>query len=251
MSQKLAGKIALITGANSGIGLATAELFVKEGAHVYITGRRQSELDAAAKKLGKNVTPIQGDVANLADLDRLFTTIQKTHGRLDVVFANAGTAEFAPLGQITEEHYDKIFNTNVKGLLFTVQKSLPLLPDGASIIINASVVSIKALPAFSVYSATKAAVRSFARTWAVDLKLRKIRVNVVSPGTVITPGYKNSLKLTQSQIDEMAGSTALTVPLARPGTVDEIAKPVLFLASDDSSYVNGVELFVDGGYSQI
>lgn len=251
MSQKLAGKIALITGANSGIGLATAELFVKEGAHVYITGRRQSELDAAAKKLGKNVTPIQGDVANLADLDRLFATIQKTHGRLDVVFANAGTAEFAPLGQITEEHYDKIFNTNVKGLLFTVQKSLPLLPDGASIIINASVVSIKALPAFSVYSATKAAVRSFARSWAVDLKLRKIRVNVVSPGTVITPGYKNSLKLTQSQIDEMAGSTALTVPLARPGTVDEIAKPVLFLASDDSSYVNGVELFVDGGYSQI
>ena len=197
---KLDGKVAVITGGNSGIGLATAQRFVNEGAYVFITGRRQSELDAAVKQIGKNVTAVQSDVSSLADLDRLYATVKKEKGHLDIVFANAGTGEFAPLGSITERHYDKTFDTNVKGLLFTVQKALPLLRDGSAIVLNASIVSIKGAPAFSVYSATKAAVRSFARGWSVDLKDRKIRVNVVSPGTVPSPGYKNSLGLTDEQI---------------------------------------------------
>lgn len=251
MSAQLQGKVALVTGGNSGLGLATAKRFVAEGAYVFITGRRQPELDAAVKEIGANVTAVQGDASNLADLDRLFATIREQKGRLDVVFANAGAAHFAPLGEITEEHFDSLFDLNVKGLLFTVQKALPLMPDGASIVLNASLVSIKGFPAFSVYSATKAAVRSFARGWAVDLKPRRIRVNVVSPGTVITPGYKNSLKLTDEQIHGMEASTAELAPSGRAGTPEEIANVVLFLASDQSSFVNGVELFADGGQGQV
>jgi NAD(P)-dependent dehydrogenase (short-subunit alcohol dehydrogenase family) len=190
---KLERKIALVTGGNSGIGLATAKQFVNEGAYVFITGRRKPELAAAVKKIGKNVTSVEGDVSNLDDLDRLFAQIQKEKGKLDIVFANAGVAEYASLGEITEEHYDSIFNINVKGLLFTVQKALPLIADGSSIILNASVVASKGLPSNSVYSATKAAVRSFARTWTTDLKNRRIRVNVVSPGSIETPGLNNLL----------------------------------------------------------
>ena len=251
MPGQLQNKIALVTGGNSGLGLATAKRFVAEGAYVFITGRRQAELDVAVKAIGSNATAVKGDASNLADLDRLFATIREQKGRLDIVFANAGSASFAPLGEITEEHYDSLFNLNVKGLLFTVQKALPLMPDGAAIVLNASLVSIKGFPAFSVYSATKAAVRSFARGWAVDLKERKIRVNVISPGTVITPGYKNSLKLTDEQIRGMEAATAAAAPSGRAGTPEEIASAVLFLASDESSFVNGVELFADGGQGQI
>ncbi|MCP6759978.1 MAG: glucose 1-dehydrogenase [Fischerella sp. CENA71] len=248
--RKLEGKIALVTGGNSGIGLATAKQFVAEGAYVYITGRRQAELDAAVEAIGKNVTAVQSDVSNLADLDRLFATIEQEQGHLDIIFANAGGGQIAPLGAITEEHFDKTFNTNVKGLLFTVQKALPLLPEGASIILNASITSIKGTPAFSVYSASKAAVRSFARNWILDLRERKIRVNAISPGVVPTPGYDH-LGLNDQQLQEFVDSQASTIPLGRVGTPDEIAKAVVFLASDDSSFVNGIELFVDGGMAQI
>lgn len=248
---KLAGKIALITGGTSGIGLATAKRFVAEGAYVFITGRRQSELDTATKEIGKNVMGIQGDIAKTADLDRLFATIKQGKGRLDVLFANAGSGAFAPLEQVTEEHFDKYFGINVKGTLFTVQKALPLMPAGGAIVINASMVSIKGFPAFGVYAATKAALRSFARTWSMDLKGRNIRVNVVSPGTVVTPAYKRELGLTDDQIAEMTKQITSNSPSGRPGTPDEIAKAVVFLASDDSSYVNGAELFVDGGAAQI
>ncbi|MEH1934219.1 MAG: SDR family oxidoreductase [Nostoc sp.] len=247
---KLEGKIALVTGGNSGIGLATAKQFVAEGAYVYITGRRQVELDAAVEAIGKNVTAVQSDVSNLADLDRLFSTIKQEQGHLDIIFANAGGGQIAPLGAITEEHFDKTFNVNVKGLLFTVQKALPLLPEGASIILNASITSIKGTPAFSVYSATKAAVRSFARNWILDLKERKIRVNAISPGVVPTPGYDH-LGLNDQQLQEFVDSQASTIPLGRVGKPDEIAKAVVFLASSDSSFVNGIELFVDGGMAQI
>jgi NAD(P)-dependent dehydrogenase (short-subunit alcohol dehydrogenase family) len=250
MIRKLEGKIALVTGGNSGIGLATAKQFVAEGAYVYITGRRQAELDAAVEAIGKNVTAVQSDVSNLADLDHLFATIEQEQGHLDIIFANAGGGQIAPLGAITEEHFDKTFNTNVKGLLFTVQKALPLLPDGASIILNASITSIKGTPAFSVYSASKAAVRSFARNWILDLRERKIRVNAISPGVVPTPGYDH-LGLNDQQLQEFVDSQAVTIPLGRVGTPDEIAKAVVFLASDDSSFVNGIELFVDGGMAQI
>jgi NAD(P)-dependent dehydrogenase (short-subunit alcohol dehydrogenase family) len=249
-TNKLSQKIALVTGGSSGIGLATAKRFVAEGAHVFITGRRQTELDAAAKELGGNATAVRGDVANLADLDRLFHTIKQQKGRLDVLFANAGGGGFAPLGQITEEHFDKTFNTNVRGLLFTVQKALPLMPAGSSIILNASTTSIKGTPAFSVYGATKAAVRSFARNWTLDLKERKIRVNAVSPGVVPTPGYYVSGS-TKEQVQGFVDSMIPSIPLGRVGTTDEIAKAVVFLASDDSSFVNGIELFVDGGMAQI
>lgn len=250
MSQKLSDKVALVTGGTSGIGLATAKRFVAEGAYVFITGRRQTELDAAVKEIGKSVTGVQGDVSKLADLDRLYATIEQEQGRLDVLFANAGIAEFVPLGSITEEHFDKTFNTNVKGLLFTVQKALPLMPEGASVILAASTTSIKGTPAFSVYSATKAAVRSFARNWILDLKDRQIRVNAVSPGVVPTPGY-NLLGLSEEQLKAFVESQASTIPLGRVGKPDEIAKAVVFLASDDSSFVNGIELFVDGGVAQI
>jgi NAD(P)-dependent dehydrogenase (short-subunit alcohol dehydrogenase family) len=247
---KLEEKIALITGGNSGIGLATAKQFVNEGAYVFITGRRQSELDAAVKQIGKSVTAVQGDVSKLGDLDRLFAQIKQEKGRLDVVFANAGVAKYAPFGTITEEHYDSIFGINVKGLLFTVQKALPLLPDGASIILNASIVASKGLPMNSVYSATKAAIRSFARTWTTDLKDRRIRVNAVSPGPIETPGLNNLVASTGAG-EERLKMLSNNVPLGRLGTPDEIAKAVVFLASDDSSYVTGTELFVDGGFAQV
>jgi NAD(P)-dependent dehydrogenase (short-subunit alcohol dehydrogenase family) len=247
---KLEGKIALITGGNGGIGFATAKRFVKEGAYVFITGRREPETAAAVEEIGRNVTGVQGDVSNLGDLDRLFAQIKREKGKLDIVFANAGVAKYAPFGTITEEHYDSIFNINVKGLLFTVQKALPLLPDGASIILNASIVASKGLPANSVYSATKAAVRSFARTWTTDLKDRRIRVNAVSPGATDTPGLENLLASSESgrQRKQMISNG---VPLGRFGTADEIAKAVVFLASDDSSYITGTELFVDGGFAQV
>jgi NAD(P)-dependent dehydrogenase (short-subunit alcohol dehydrogenase family) len=247
---KLEGKIALVTGGNGGIGLATAKRFVSEGAYVFITGRRTEELAAAVKEIGRNVTGVQGDVSKLADLDRLFAQIKREKGKLDIVFANAGVAKYARLGTITEEFYDSIFNTNVKGLLFTVQKALPLLPDGASIILNASIVGSKGLPTNSVYSATKAAVRSFARTWTTDLKDRRIRVNAVSPGATDTPGARDLLA--SSEVGEQRKKMIATVtPLGRIGTPDEIAKAVVFLACDDSSYVTGIELFVDGGFAQV
>jgi NAD(P)-dependent dehydrogenase (short-subunit alcohol dehydrogenase family) len=247
---RLEGKIALVTGGNSGIGFATAKRFVSEGAYVFITGRRKPELDAAVKEIGGNVTGVQGDVSNLGDLDRLFTQIKQEKGKLDIVFANAGIGKYAPFGQITEQHYDSIFDINVKGLLFTVQKALPLLPDGASIILNASVVASKGLSANSVYSATKAAIRSFARTWTTDLKGRRIRVNAVSPGPIDTPGL-NDLVASAGAGEQRLKAISNNVPLGRLGTPDEIAKAVVFLASDDSSYVTGTELFVDGGFAQV
>ncbi len=247
---KLEGKIALITGGTSGIGLATAKQFVNEGAYVFITGRRDPELAAAVKEIESNVTAVQGDVSNLGDLDRLFAQIKREKGKLDIVFANAGVATYAPFGKITEEHYDSIFNINVKGLLFTVQKALPLLPDGASIILTASIVASKGLPANSVYSATKAALRSFARTWTTDLKDRRIRVNAVSPGPIDTPGL-NDLVASTGAGEQRLKMLSTSVPLGRLGTPDEIAKAVVFLASDDSSYITGTELFVDGGMAQV
>jgi NAD(P)-dependent dehydrogenase (short-subunit alcohol dehydrogenase family) len=244
------GKIAVITGGNSGIGLATAQRLVSEGAYVFITGRRQTELDAAVKLIGKNVTAVQGDVANLIDLDRLYATVKQQKGRVDILFANAGGGEFAPLGSITEAHYDKTFNANVKGLLFTVQKALPLFTNGGSIILNASIVSIKGTPALSVYSATKAAVRSFARTWTLDLKDRRIRVNAVSPGPIDTPGV-DGLAKTAEELAQFKAAMISGVPMGRMGTSDEIAKAVSFLASDDASFITGIELFVDGGMAQV
>jgi NAD(P)-dependent dehydrogenase (short-subunit alcohol dehydrogenase family) len=251
--KKLEGKVAVITGGSSGIGLATAQRFVSDGAYVFITGRRQSELDAAVKQIGKNnVTGVQGDVSNLADLDRLYATVKDQKGRIDILFANAGVAEFIPLGEISETHFDKTFGINVKGLLFTVQKALPLFQDGSggSIILNASIAASKGFETSTVYSATKAAVRSFARTWTVDLKHRKIRVNAISPGYIDTPIF-NSAVQSEEQIEQIKTSLVASVPMGRMGSSDEIAKIVSFLASDDSSYVTGIELFVDGGMAQI
>jgi NAD(P)-dependent dehydrogenase (short-subunit alcohol dehydrogenase family) len=247
---KLDGKVAVITGGSSGMGLATAKLFVKEGAYVYITGRRQKELDEAAREISKNVTAVQGDVANLADLDRLYAVIKEKHGRMDIVFANAGAGELVPLGQITEQHFDKLFNINVKGLLFTVQKALPLMRDGGSIILNGSIAGYTGTEAFSVYSATKAAVRSFARSWTNDLKARKIRVNTLSPGPVDTPIF-NSIGVTQDEVEKVKQGFAAQVPLGRMGRPEEIASVALFLASDDSSFVTGIDLTVDGGMAQV
>ncbi len=247
---KLEGRIALITGGNGGISLATAKQFVNEGAYVFITGRREPELDRAVKEIGRNVTGIQGDVSNLGDLDRLYAQIKREKGKLDIVFANAGVAKYATFGTITEELYDSIFDINVKGLLFTVQKALPLLPDGASIILNASIVASKGFSSNSVYSATKAAVRSFARTWTTDLKDRRIRVNAVSPGSTDTPGLSDLLASAEVG-EERKKMISDSVPLGRFGTSDEIAKAVVFLASDDSSYITGTELFVDGGFAQV
>jgi NAD(P)-dependent dehydrogenase (short-subunit alcohol dehydrogenase family) len=230
--------------------LATAKRFVKEGAFVFITGRTQSKLDEAVKQVGSNVVGIQGDVASLADLDRLFETIKKQKGKLDIVFANAGIAKYAAMGTITEEHFDSIFGGNVKGMLFTVQKALPLMPDGASVILNASIVGSKGLATNSVYSATKAAVRSFARTWTTDLKSRKIRVNAISPGPIDTEGLRELLGSSEVGQERLKNMGNL-VPLGRLGKPDEIAKAAVFLASDDSSFVTGIELFVDGGFAQV
>ena len=241
MLKKLEGKIAVVTGGTEGIGLATAKLFVREGAYVFITGRRQKELDEAVKAIVSNVSGVQGDVAKLADLDRLYETVAKVKGRIDIVFANAGVGEFVPFGAVTEEHFDKLFNINVRGTLFTVQKALPLLKDGGSIILNGSVASVKGTAAFGVYAASKAAIRSFVRTWTTDLKDRRIRSNVVSPGPINTPPASR----------QSADVIARIVPMGRMGEPEEVGKVALFLASDDSGFVTGIELFVDGGRAQI
>lgn len=245
MTRKLEGKVAVVTGGSAGIGLATAQRFVDEGATVYITGRRQPELDAAVNQLGPKAIGVRADASSLADLAHLFDTVKAAKGKVDVLFANAGIFEATPFGGISEDDYDRMFDINVKGLLFTVQEALPLLTDGASVVLTGSVVGIKGFQASTVYSATKAAVRSFARSLTADLKDRKIRVNVVSPGPIATPGM-------DAYADrETQNYLAGIVPLARLGTADEIAKAVLFLASDDSSFVAGAELFVDGGLAQI
>ena len=258
---RLAGKIVLITGGNSGIGLASARRFVSEGAFVFITGRRQQELDKAVAELGHDVRALQGDVSKLDDLDRIMTASRAEKGRLDVVFANAGIAETAPLGSITEVSFDKVFDVNVKGTLFTVQKALPLMSAGGSIILNGSTAGSKGAPAFSVYHATKAAVRNLARSWALDLKGTGIRVNVLSPGGTVTPGLENVLTSGSSaagdravdtaQRDAIFTSFATQIPLGRIGDAAEIAAVALFLASEDSSYMTGGEIFVDGGYAQV
>jgi NAD(P)-dependent dehydrogenase (short-subunit alcohol dehydrogenase family) len=248
---RLTGKVAVITGGSSGIGLATAEHFVAEGAYVYITGRRQKELDAAVSQIGRNASGVQGDVASLTDLDRLYAQIAKEKGYLDILFANAGIAnQRAPIGEVTEEQYDLTFNINVRGLFFSVQKALPLMRDGGSILLNASGASIKGIPTASAYNATKAAVRSFARTWTAELKDRKIRVNAISPGYTDTPIFE-TLGWSKEQIDASKTGIAPMIPLGRLGRSEDVAKAALFLASDDSSYVAGVELFVDGGLCQI
>ena len=247
---KLAGKIALVTGANSGIGLATAKQFAREGAYVYITGRREAELARAAAAIERNVTAVAGDVSDASDHDRQFAQIRSEKGRLDVLFANAGVAKYGPLGTITEELYYSIFDINVKGVILTVQKALPLMSDGSAIVLNASIVGSKGLPANSVYAASKAAVRSFARSWTTDLKARRIRVNAVSPGTIDTPGL-NDLLASAPAGEERRKGIKSAVPLGRFGVADEIAKAVVFLASDDASYITGAELFVDGGFAQV
>jgi NAD(P)-dependent dehydrogenase (short-subunit alcohol dehydrogenase family) len=247
---RLEGKIALVTGGTSGIGFATAKEFVNEGACVFVTGRRAAALTAAVEMIGRNVAGVQGDTSNPGDLDRLFARIKREQGRLDVVFANAGVAKYAAFGDITEELYDSVFDINVKGVLFTVQKALALMPDGGAIVLCASIVASKGLPANSVYSATKAAVRSFARTWTTDLKARRIRVNAISPGTIDTPGL-NELLASSEVGEQRRKMISNAVPLGRFGTPAEIAKAVVFLASDDASYVTGTELFVDGGLAQV
>jgi NAD(P)-dependent dehydrogenase (short-subunit alcohol dehydrogenase family) len=240
---KLQGKVAVITGGTAGIGLAMGKLFVAEGAYVFITGRHQGKLDDAVKEIGDNVCGVQGDVANLADLDRLYETVG-ANGRIDILVANAGLGAFVPLEAVTEEHFDKIFDINVKGVLFTVQKALPLLNDGGSVILIGSVASAKGTPAFAVYGASKAAIRNFVRGWTVELKDRRIRSNVLSPGPIETP-------LTVAQPQDAIERIMSTVPMGRMGEPGEVAKAALFLASDDSSFVTGIELFVDGGRAQI
>jgi NAD(P)-dependent dehydrogenase (short-subunit alcohol dehydrogenase family) len=244
MTKKLEGKVAVITGGTEGIGLATAKLFVEEGAYVFITGRRQKELDEAVKAIGANVTGVQGDISKLADLDRLYQTVSTVKGHIDIIFANAGIGEFVPFEAATEEHFDKLFGVNVRGTFFTIQKALPLLKDGGSIILNGSVASVKGTAGFGVYAATKAAVRSFVRTWTSDLKDRHIRSNVVSPGPINTP-------LLNRQSADVLARLASTIPMGRLGVPDEVAKAALFLASDDSSFITGIELFVDGGRAQV
>jgi NAD(P)-dependent dehydrogenase (short-subunit alcohol dehydrogenase family) len=247
---KLEGKIAVITGGNSGIGLATAKRFVAEGAYVFITGRRQPELDAAVKEIGGSVTAVRSDISKMEDLDRLFGTVREQVERIDVLFANAGGGEFAPLGQITEALFDKTFAVNVKGTLFTVQKALPSMHAGGSIILTGSTTGSTGTPAFSVYAASKAAVRNFARNWILDLRNTGIRVNVLSPGSTSTPGW-HGLAPSEDVNKAMIASVEATTPLGRLGNPEETAAAALFLASDDSSFVNGIELFVDGGSAQI
>jgi NAD(P)-dependent dehydrogenase (short-subunit alcohol dehydrogenase family) len=241
---KLAGKVAVITGGTSGMGLATAKRFVQEGAQVFVMGRRRAELDAAVKEIGGKVVGVQGDIASLVDLDRLYRTVKDTAGHLDVVFANAGVGEVVPLEAVTPEQVDRVFGINVRGTLFTVQKALPLLRDGGAIILTGSIASVKGLPGFGVYSATKAALRSFVRTWTLELKDRKIRANVISPGTIDTP-------ILSGLPAEAIAQLVATIPMGRMGQSDEIAKTAVFLASDDSSFITGVELFVDGGMAQV
>jgi len=247
---KLQGKVAVVTGGNSGIGLATAKRFAEEGAKVVITGRREKELKEAAASIGKNVMAVAGDVTRLDDLDRLYAAVKAEHGHIDVLFVNAGWGEIAPGQTATEAHFDKTFDLNAKGQFFTVQKALPLIKDGGSIILNSSVANVKGLPAFTVYAAAKAAVRSFARGWAMELKDRKIRVNAVSPGPIETPALEKA-GLTPEQAEQAAAQFVTQVPLGRRGKPEEIAAAVLFLASDESSYITGVELPVDGGMAQV
>ncbi|MFM0527185.1 glucose 1-dehydrogenase [Paraburkholderia strydomiana] len=247
---KLSGKIAVITGGNSGMGLATAQLFAREGAKVIITGRRQKELDEAVESIGADAEGVLGDVSRLSDLDKLHDHVKAKYGRVDVIFANAGLGSLAPIDQVTEAQFDETFNVNVKGTYFTVQKLLPLVPDGGSIILNASIASSKGMEAFSVYSATKAAVRSLARTLTTDLKARKIRVNAISPGPIDTPIFGKT-GLTEQEIEGFKSGITSQVPLGRIGLPEEIARPALFLASDDSSYISGIELTVDGGMAQV
>ena len=249
MNTQLNGKIVLVTGGTSGIGLATAQEFAAQGARVYLTGRRQNELDAAVDAIGAAATGIRADASSLADLDKVYAQIARDAGRLDILFANAGGGDMLPLGAITEEHFDRIFGTNVRGLLFTVQKALPLLADGGAIILTASTTSVQGTPGFSVYSASKAAVRNFARSWAMDLKDRGIRVNVISPGPIRTPGLGGLVDDASRQglFDHLAAQ----VPMGRLGEPEEIGKAVTFLASSAASYINGIELFVDGGMVQV
>jgi NAD(P)-dependent dehydrogenase (short-subunit alcohol dehydrogenase family) len=249
MENKLEGKIAVITGATSGIGLATAKRFVTEGAYVFITGLYQKEIDEAISEIGKNVSGIQSDVSNLADLDKMYDIVKDQKGHIDILFANAGIIEFAPLGEISEKHFDKIFDIDVKGLLFTVQKALSIFQDGGSIILMASVGSSKGSAELSVYHAAKAAVRSFARSWSLNLNQRNIRVNAISPGPIDTP-FVNRV-LNDQQTEKFLKNSVNSTSLGRMGSPDEVAKAVSFLASDDSSYVTGIELFVDGGMGQI
>jgi len=249
-SNKFTGKIAVLTGASTGIGLATAKRFIQEGMdHVFITGRRKEALDAAVAEIGGNTTAGQGDVADLGHLDRLYEAVKRRNRKIDVLFANAGVAQLAPFGTVDEKFFDLHFDANVKGLFFSVQKALPFMNDGASIILNASIATIKGFPAMSVYSATKAAVRSFARTWTNDLRERRIRVNAISPGHIDTP-IMESLQQGDA-LTRMKEEFARAVPLGRMGDPDEIGKAVSFLASDEASYISGIELFVDGGVAQI
>jgi NAD(P)-dependent dehydrogenase (short-subunit alcohol dehydrogenase family) len=245
---RLQGKIAVVTGGSTGIGLATARRFVEEGAHVFIAGRRQAELAKAAEQIGRNVAAVQCDVAKLDDLDRLFGRVRDEKGRVDILFANSGIMEFQQIGEISPEHFDRTFAINVRGLLFTVQKALPLMGRGGSIILTASIGSMKAWPGYGVYSASKAAIRSFARTWMLELRDRGIRVNVVSPGPIDTPLFEASAK---EKSEEMKAGFATIVPIGRMGRPEEIAAAVLFLASEESSFVTGIELFVDGGTAQV
>jgi NAD(P)-dependent dehydrogenase (short-subunit alcohol dehydrogenase family) len=251
MSESLKDKVAVITGGSSGIGLATAKRFVAEGAFVFITGRRQAELDAAVVEIGGDgVVAVQADSANLADLDRVYATVKASKGRVDIVVANAGILEKAKIGAITEEHFDRLFSINVKGLVFTIQKALPLMPDGAAVILMSSTVAGKGLGNNSVYAATKAAIRNFARGWIVDLKERKIRINVISPGPIETPGLTGgaaNVAAAQAAFAAMASQ----IPLGRLGEADEIAKTAVFLASDAASFINGADIQVDGGWAQI
>ena len=245
MTKKLNGKVAVVTGGSAGIGLATAKRFAEEGAQVFITGRRQAELDKAINEIGHAAIGIQGDVASLADLDRIYATVKEKSGRIDVLFANAAFYELGTFGEITEEHFDRTFNINVRGLLFTVQKALPLLADGASVIMTGSIASLKGFESFSVYNATKAAVRSFARSWIVDLKPRNLRINVLAPGHTQTPGLDNLVN------DEIKAHWVGYTPVGRLGTGEDMANAALFLASDESSFITGIELFVDGGVAQV
>lgn len=244
------GKVAIITGGSAGIGLATARRFVSEGAFVYITGRRQSELDAAVRLLGKKVTGVQGDVSHLEDLDRLYATVEQQHGHFDILFANAGVEGMVPLGEITEAYFEHIFSINVKGLLFSVQKGLPLLKDGSSVILNSSIAAVKGVPGNSVYAASKAAIRSFARGWTMDLRDRHIRVNVITPGPINTEAFLNA-PFDEVQREQQKQFIKTFIPLGRRGDPDEVAKAVSFLASDESSFITGIELFVDGGMAQV
>jgi len=249
--KNLEGKIAVITGGSSGIGRATARRFVEEGAHVVITGRREKELKEAAAFITKNVTTVVGDVSRLEDLDRLYAVVKAKHGHIDILFANAGAGTIAPLAAATEAHFDQTFDVNVKGLFFTVQKALPLFKDGGSIVLNSSVSNVLGLPGFSVYAASKAAVRNFARAWTLELKDRRIRVNCVSPGAIDTPALATTTGLTAEQAEQAVAQFTTQIPMGRRGVPEEIAAAVSFLASNESSYITGIDLAVDGGMAQV